>query len=135
MRKVALVFILPLSACAASSGIQPLRPYEIATAPYLEGGSESVVGSLMYEGGCLLFDPESGPPRLLPIWPDGTRFEQSLVTFHQPAKADQRIAIGEEIRLDGRTADWSRLDPHVYGRFEQQCGAKPFFVSGLAPAN
>ena len=101
MRKIGLIVVTLLEGCMVSSGIRPLRPREIASAPYHEGGRESFVGSLMYEGGCLLFDGENGSPRLLPIWPIGTKFEESLVTFHQPAKSDQRLVIGEEIRLDG----------------------------------
>ena len=88
----------------------------------------------MYEGGCLLFDSEDGHTRLLPVWPIGSRFEESLVTFHQPAKSDQRVIIGEEIRLDGQSADWSELAGAQFAPFQTQCGALPFFVSGLAPA-
>ena len=33
-------------------------------------------------------------------------------------------------------SQWSALDPRAFAAFERQCGwAKPFFVSGLAPAN
>ena len=136
MRKIGLIVVTLLEGCMVSSGICPLRPREIASAPYHEGGRESFVGSLMYEGGCLLFDGENGSPRLLPIWPIGTKFEELLVTFHQPAKSDQRLVIGEEIRLDGEPTDGSALDPRIFAPFQQQCGrAKPFFVSGLAPAN
>ena len=136
MRKLAFIALLLVSGCVTSSGPRPLRPNEIAIGPYHEGGTQSFVGSLMYEGRCLLFDGEKGSARLLPIWPGGTRFEESLVTFHQPAKSDQRVAIGEEIRLDGVPTQWSALDPRAFAPFERQCGwAKPFFVSGLAPAN
>jgi len=136
MRHLSLAALLLLQACASTSSVRPLHDYEIAIGPYHERGSQSVVGSLMYEGGCLLFDGEKGSVRLLPIWPGGTRFEESLVTFHQPAKSDQRIVIGEEVRLDGVPTDWAQLDPRVFAPFRQQCGwARPFFVSGLAPAN
>ena len=136
MRHLSLAALLLLPACASTSSVRPLRDYEIAIGPYHERGSQSVVGSLMYEGRCLLFDGEKGSVRLLPIWPGGTRFEESLVTFHQPAKSDQRIVIGEEGRLDGVPTDWPQLDPRVFAPFRQQCGwARPFFVSGLAPAN
>jgi hypothetical protein len=136
MRHLAPLALLLLSGCVASSSVRPLRDYEIAIGPYHERSTQSFVGGLMYEGRCLLFDGEKGSARLLPIWPGGTRFEESLVTFHQPAKSDQRVAIGEEIRLDGVPTQWSALDPRAFAPFHQQCGwAKPFFVSGLAPAN
>jgi hypothetical protein len=104
-------------------------------APYREGGTQSHVGSLMYEGGCLLFDGEDGPTPLLPIWPAGSRFEESLITFHRPAKADQRVIIGEEVRLDGQAADWSDLPDSRLVPFQHQCGGQPFFVSAVTPAN
>jgi len=137
MRHAGLVSILLLQACvSSSSGPRALHPYEIAIGTYYEQGTRSFVGSLMYEGGCLVFDGERGSPRLLPIWPSGTRFEESLVTFHQPAKSDQRIAIAEEVRVDGRPTEWAELDPATFAPFQHQCGwAKPFYVSGLAPAN
>lgn len=136
MRYRVLIAFMLLQACVSTNSVRPLRDYEIAIGPYHERGTQSFVGSLMYEGRCLLFDGEKGSPRLLPIWPGGTRFEESLITFHQPAKSDQRVVVGEEIRLDGVPADWSRLDPRIFAPFQQQCGwAQPFFVSGLAPAN
>ena len=136
MRHLSLTALLLLQACASTSGVRPLRDYELAIGAYHERPAQSVVGSLMYEDRCLLFDGEKGSVRLLPIWPAGTRFEDSLVTFHQPGKSDQRIVIGEEVRLDGLPTDWSQLDPHAFAPFRQQCGwARPFFVSGLAPAN
>ena len=51
------------------------------------------------------------------------------------AKADQRVIIGEEVRLDGTAADWSRLDAAYYAPFRRQCAAAPFFVSAVTPAN
>jgi hypothetical protein len=136
MRTLALAPFVLLTACVSTPSVRPLRDYEIAIGPYHERGTQSVVGSLMYEGRCLLFDGEKGSVRLLPIWPRGTRFEESLVTFHRPAKSDQRVVVGEEIRLDGVPVQWADLDPRLYAPFRQQCGwAQPFFVSSLAPAN
>lgn len=138
MRKLSFVLAaLALSACVGSgeSGNRPLRPYEIATDTYRSGGTQSFVGSLMYEGGCLLFEGEKNSARVLPVWPNGTRFEESVVTFHQPAKSDQLVPIAGELRIDGWAADWSRLDPHRFAPFRRQCGGIPFFVSSVAPAN
>ena len=134
MRNCAIVTVLLLSACA-STGTRPLRAFEIATAPYQAKGEEQIVGSLMYEGGCLLFVNEDRTRQLLPVWPAGTEFQESMLTFHQPAKADQRVIIGEEVRLDGTAADWSRLDAAYYAPFRRQCAAAPFFVSAVTPAN
>ena len=135
MRKFIVVAVLTLTACVSSRGVRPLRPHEIAIGPYHERPTQSFVGSLMYEGGCLIFDGENGSPRLLPIWPTGSRFEETLVTFHRPGKDDQRVTIGEEIRLDGVPSDWSQIRSPQFQSFERQCGARPFFVSSLAPAN
>lgn len=134
MRKIGLISLLLLQACA-SNGIRPLRPYELATAPYREPGSQSFVGSLMYEGGCLLFEDESGSTRLLPIWPTGSTFEESLITFHRPAKAEQRVMVGEEIRMDGERSDWASLSDRGLLPFQHQCGGEPFFVGAITPAN
>lgn len=134
MSKTGLLCLLLPQACA-STGVRPLHPYEIATAAYHRGGSETVVGSLMYEGSCLLFQSDDGSSVLLPVWPTGSVFEESLVTFHQPAKAAQRVIIGEEIALDGQRGDWAGLSARRYAPFEKQCAAIPFFVSGVAPAN
>ena len=137
MRRVFIVAVLLLDACVSVSNVpRPLQPNEIAIGPYHEQSTRNFVGSLMYEGGCLVFNGDNGAQRLLPIWPAGTHLEESLITFHRPAKTDQRIAIAEEIRLDGRPAEWTELDPAIFAPFEHQCGwAQPFFVSGLAPAN
>ena len=134
MRKFTVIALALLSGCA-SSGVRPLRPYEIATAPYRSPASESLVGSLTYEGGCLLFQSEDGKALLLPIWPTGTTFEESLVTFHEPAKADQRAIIDEEILLDGQRSTWAEISDPRFEPFRVQCSAPPFFVSGLTPAN
>lgn len=135
MRKAILVgLVLMIEACA-SGGVRPLRPFEIATAPYHPVAKEQIVGSLMYEGGCLLFANEDRTRQLLPVWPAGTVLEESMVTFHQPAKAEQRLVVGEEIRLDGEAADWPELDSAAYAPFRRQCGAQPFFVSAVTPAN
>jgi hypothetical protein len=135
MHKIMLIAFLVLTACVSSTAIRPLRPHEIAIGPYYERPTQSFVGSLMYEGGCLMFGGENGGPRLLPIWPAGSKFEETLVTFHRPGKDDQRVTIGEEIRLDGVPSDWSKIGSSQFQSFQRQCDAEPFFVSGLAPAN
>jgi hypothetical protein len=89
----------------------------------------------MYESGCLLFRNEDGTRQLLPIWPTGSKFEESLVTFHRPAKSDQQVIIGEEIRIEGQRAEWSALDNRTFERFRHQCNTDPFFVSAVTPAN
>jgi hypothetical protein len=133
-RAIPIGLLLMLEACA-STGVRPLRPFEIATAPYQASAKEQLVGSLMYEGGCLMFTNEDRSRQLLPIWPNGTLFQESMVTFHQPGKADQRVIVGEEVRLDGTPGDWAELDASFYAPFRQQCGAEPFFVSDVTPAN
>jgi hypothetical protein len=134
MRKIILVALLALPSCVHN--VRPLHRYEIAIGPFYERPTHSFAGSLMYENGCLVFNGDNGSPRLLPIWPYGTKFVESLVTFHRPSKDDERAVLNQEIRLDGIPANWSQLDPATFAPFHQQCGwAKPFFVSGLAPAN
>ena len=47
-----------LAGCVTTPGIRPLKPLEIPTAPYQEVVTSSLLGSLSYEGGCLLFHDE-----------------------------------------------------------------------------
>lgn len=134
MRKIGLLVLLMLQGCV-SNDIRPLRPYELAVAPYHYGESEALVGSLMYEGGCLLFVTDDKSRQLLPVWPTGSTFEEQLITFHEPAKAEQRMILGEQIRLDGQLGDWTKLDDPQFAPFRQQCRAEPFFVTAVRPAN
>lgn len=134
MRKAILIGLITLQACATPE-VRLLHEDEVATAPYHYHGKEQMVGSLMYEGGCLLFTSHDHSRQVLPIWPDGTDFQEILLTFHQPGRADQRVIVGEEIRLDGETGDWAQLDPQRYAPFSHQCGSQPFFVSDVTPAN
>ena len=134
MRKICLVGVLLLQACA-SGQVRPLRPNELATAPYHESGTQTFVGTLMYEGNCLLFEDEDKTVRILPVWPHGSTFEESLVTFHQPGRLEQRVMVGQEIQLKGEKSDWTALADTHLAPFEHQCGSQPFFVSGMTPAN
>jgi hypothetical protein len=135
MRNAAVLFALLLGGCVSSHAIRPLRPLELATAPYLDRIVEAHTGSLMYEDGCLLFRDDTSPRRLLPVWPDGSVFNGTSVIFHQPAKADQRIVIGEEFVMGGQSVDWPALPSTGYIPFRRQCGGQPFFVSGVRPAD
>jgi hypothetical protein len=115
--------------------VRPLRPLELAVAPYQETATAALTGSLMYEGGCLMFRDEKSAARLLPVWPLGTVFNGTSVIFHQPAKADQRIVLGEEFVIDGQPIAWSAFPAATYLPFEHQCAAPPFFVSRVRPAD
>jgi hypothetical protein len=133
MRKVLLMVPVLLLGCV-HSGVHPLRPQELATAPYRDTEIASLTGSLLYEGGCLLFRDDETKQHYLPVWPVGSEFNGTSVIFHQPAKAEQRVVVGEEFVMTGQPAQWSELAGSYYGRFEQQCGAQPFLVSGVRPA-
>lgn len=134
MRSFALVLLVLLQGCA-TQGVRPLKPYEIATAPYRFGETKPVLGSLMYEGGCLLFRTEGDSGVLVPVWPAGTRFEESLVTFHEPGRAEQRLALGEEVVLHALPLEWAKLDADRFQPFKHQCGGEPIFVADVTPAN
>ena len=89
----------------------------------------------MYEGGCLLFRDEASSARLLPVWPIGSTFNGTSLIFHEPGKAEQRVLVGEEFTMSGQPIAWSTLAAPTYAPFHNQCGAQPFFVSGVRPAN
>ena len=127
--------MLVVSACAYSKGIRPLHPLELATSLYSETVTSSRTGSLMYEGGCLLFREDQSAAQFLPVWPDGSIFNGTSLTFHQPAKGDQGIVIGQEFVMEGQTIPWRSLPASQYASFREQCRAQPFFVSRVRPAD
>lgn len=134
-RSASLVLAFALvTGCAAGlhHGIRPLRPLELATAPYDGTVTGSFDGSLMYEGGCLLLRVNRGG-YVLPVWPDGSIFNGTSVIFHQPGKADQPIMIEQQVLIDGRLTPWAQLPG--YAPFKHQCAAEPFLVSGVRPAD
>ena len=136
MRRGGIAAFLLLTACVShGSGIRPLRPLELATAPYQEAVTTSLTGSLMYEGGCLLFRKEEGGAPLMPVWPTGSIFNGTSVIFHQPGKADQPVVVAEEFVMEGQPLPWSGLPGAAYSPFQQQCAAQPFMVARVRPAN
>ena len=130
------IVVLLLTGCAShSAGIRPLRPLELAAAPYQETVTDYPAGSLMYEGGCLLFRDSQTKAQLMPVWPIGSIFNGTSVNFHQPGKSDQPVLVGEMFVMEGRPAQWSELPVSAYAPFQNQCAAPPFFVSGVRPAD
>jgi len=137
MRKLMLAALAFPGACVSSTngGVHPLRPLEIATAPYQPTVTAALAGSLMYEGNCLLFRDEATKAYLMPVWSVGSSFNGTAVLVHQPGKTDQRIMIAEEFLMEGQPLQWSALGGAAYAPFLQQCGVQPFFVSSVRPAN
>jgi hypothetical protein len=136
MRKAAMIALVALSGCLAHPGMRPLRPLEIATAPYQDVTTAALTGTLMYEGRCLLFRDEQSRVIFMPVWPAGTSFNGSAVTFHLPGKADQLLAISQEIVIGGQPIAWGTLGTPTYQPLQHQCGAyRPFFVSFARPAD
>jgi len=136
MRLVAMAAILALGACVSRTGIRPLRPLEIPTAPYRDAAPEAITGSLVYEGGCLLFRDEQTRALLLPVWPSGSSFNGSALTFHLPGKTDQLLIVAQEAVLYGQHAGWPALNGPSYVPLQRQCGAyAPFFVANVRPAD
>lgn len=81
MRKVGLLILLLLEGCMSDHPkIRPLRPLEIATAPYQDVATTVLTGTLMYEGDCLIFRDEKSRQLLTPVVPDGSTFNGS----HEP---------------------------------------------------
>ena len=135
--KYGAVAAIALSGCATNrpNAYRPLRPLELATAPSSGVMTSAVTGSLSYEGGCLMIQPDESKAPVFPIWPQGSTFNGTSVIFHQPGKADQPLVIGQEARIEGRAMAWSALPDARYRPFEHQCGGSPFLVSGIRPAD
>jgi hypothetical protein len=134
MKRAFSALALVLGGCATHS-VHPLRPLEIATAPYNGIPTAALTGSLMYEGGCLLFRDEDNRLQLMPVWPDGSSFNGTSVTFHEPGKTEQRIIVGEEFLMEGQPLQWSRVPDPSAPLFAQKCSREPFAVLGVHPAN
>ena len=134
MRQIFYLSALVLAGCV-SSGVHPLRPLEIPTAPYIGAPTTALTGTLMYESGCLLFRDERNRQRLVPVWPEGSIFNGTSVIFHEPGKADQRIVVGEEFLMAGQPLQWSRVPGARIVLHQRQCGGQPFAVLGIRPAN
>jgi hypothetical protein len=137
MRKAGLmIMMIALQACATPSrGVRPLRLHELATAPYQEVVTAALAGSLTYEGNCLLFRDDQTKGYLMPVWPIGSTFNGTAVLFHQPGKANQQVMVAEEFLMEGQPLQWSTLSGEAYAPFLRECGAQPFFVSSVRPAN
>lgn len=137
MRKAGFFLICTLLAgCAPRPLIRPLKPQEIALAPYHEVVTAALAGSLMYEGDCLLFRDEATKAYLMPVWPYGSTFNGTAVLFHQPGKAEQRIMVAEEFVMEGQPLEWPRLPQSYFVPFQRQCpGFQPFFVASVRPAD
>jgi hypothetical protein len=136
MRRAGLLLFVLLESCSTYSnrGVRPLRPLELATAPYQDVTTSALTGSLMYEGGCLIFRDDETKALLHPVWPDGSIFNGTAVIFHQPGKADQPILVGEEFVMEGQPAQWPALAPSL-ARFQRQCAYEPFLVAKVRPAD
>jgi hypothetical protein len=135
MRRLAWFALVTLGGCVSNGGPHPLRPHDLATAPYQNLVTDAYTGTLMYEGGCLLFRDEDNKVQFLPVWPYGSAFNGTFVTFHQPGRAEQRIVVGEEFRIEGQPVAWPTLASPVYESFHRQCGSLAFAVSHVRPAN
>lgn len=134
MRSAGLSISLLLAGCV-SQGVHPLRPLEIATAPYNGVATTALTGTLMYEGGCLLFRGDDHAVQLFPIWPDGSTFNGTSVIFHEPGRADQRVVLAEEFLMAGQPLQWSRVPGPRIPLHQRRCGGRPFAVLGIRPAN
>lgn len=137
MRKVGLLAVLLLSGCFNNHpAVRPLRPLEIATGPYQPLATKALTGTLMYEGGCLLFRDDRSGAIWMPVWPDGSSFNGTALLFHLPGKSDQWLTVSQEVLLSGQPTSWTALGAVSYLPFRGQCGAyAPFFVSQVRPAD
>lgn len=137
MRKVGLLILLLLEGCMSDHPkIRPLRPLEIATAPYQDVATTVLTGTLMYEGDCLIFRDEKSRQLLTPVVPDGSTFNGSALLFHLPGKSDQWLSINQELLITGEPLDWTKFGSVDYEPVHHQCGAfPPFLVTNVRPAD
>jgi hypothetical protein len=131
---IASLIILALAGCASEPpAMRPLRPLAIATMPYGWTSDTAMTGTLLYEGGCLLFHDENGSRLYLPVWPIGSGFNGEAVAMHTPGKIDQPVQIAQEITVSGQ-----RLPPPLpasLAPFEHQCDEPPLAIVAVRPAD
>jgi hypothetical protein len=108
---------------------------EIPTAPYLGIESARLSGTLTYQGQCLLFRSDANQVQLIPVWPDGTRFNGTSVIFHQPGRMDQPLLMNEEFLMSGKPVQWAGIPGPRTPVHQRQCGGTPFVVASIRPAN
>jgi hypothetical protein len=130
----AILPALLLCSCV-SNGVHPLRPLEIPTAPYFGIVTTALTGTLTYDGGCLEFRADDRPAQLVPIWPDGTTFNGTSITFHRPGRSDQTIVVNEEFQMSGEPMQWARLPGPRIPLHQRVCRGAPFAVADVRPAN
>ena len=137
MRKAGLFALLVVAGCVSNHPVvRPRRPLEIATAPYQALATTTLTGTLMYEGGCLLFRDEESGTIFLPVFPTGSSFNGNALLFHLPGKGEQWLAVTQELLIYGHPIQWQDLVTPVYEPMQRQCGAyAPFFVANVRPAN
>jgi hypothetical protein len=137
MRRAGLIAFLLLCGCFNNHpAVRPLRPLEIATAPYHPMATTALTGTLLYEGNCLLFRDEQSGALLMPVWPAGSSFNGTALSYHLPGKADQWVAVAQELLLYGQPLRWQTLRAPVYEPFQRECGLYgPFFVTNVRPAD
>lgn len=137
MRKLGLLAMLVLCGCMSDHpAVRPLRPLEIATAPYQPLATTALTGTLMYEGECLLFRDDHSGAILMPVWPAGSSFNGTALLYHLPGKSDQWVTVSQEVLLSGQPIGWMTLGGVPYQPLQRQCGAyAPFFVSQVRPAD
>ena len=136
MRMASIWLSMALTSCAPHELIRPLKPLEIALAPYQDVVTAALPGTLMYENDCLMFRDEATKAYLMPIWPEGSTFNGTAILLHQPGKTDQHVLVAEEFVMAGQPLQWARLTHPYYEPFRRQCGGvQPFFVASARPAN
>jgi hypothetical protein len=134
MKNAFSISAILLAGCV-SHGVHPLRPLEIPTAPYNGVITTALTGTLMYEGGCLLFRDDEKRLQLVPIWVEGSIFNGTSVIFHEPGRAEQRVVLGEEFLMEGQPLQWSRVVGSRLALHQRRCGGEPFAVLRVRPAN
>ena len=131
-----VLFALPMMlGCCVSNRVEPLRPLEIATAPYPGNSVAGATGTLAYEHGCLSFRNDAHKAVWVPVWPVGTIFNGTSLIFHQPGRADQPFVLGQELLISGQPLSWPSVPSPRASLFERQCGGIPFAVADVRPAN
>ena len=137
MRSLALILVTLVSGCASVGDprARPLKPLEVATAPYDPTVISERIGSLFYENGCLKFREQGSDEMLLPVWPTGSSFNGTSLTFHEPGKSDQLILIAQQFVIKGHDIPPAVMGAGSLAPFNHQCQAPEYMVAHVQPSD